>query len=441
MVDIVKSDYINNKRREYSLYVLQSRAIPSLADGLKVSARRVLWTARDGKKYKSATLAGLTMPLHPHAPPEGTVNALAAPFINNKPLLDGYGAFGTLLNPNAFGAARYTSVKLSEFAKKVVFVDIDIIPMIDNYDSTQLEPKHFLPLVPLVLINPVEGIAIGYSTSIYPRRFSDVVKNQIRYLKGEQLEPMVPTIDPLKMRAKRTEKGFVFEGVFERRGKNKVIVTKLPYGLSHSKYAFDEMSILNTLIDKGVIQKYVDRSKDEVNIEITLSENSDKYTDDQIIELLKLRTNVTENICVLDFDHDGVLILSDLDVIRLFTDWRLKWYKVRYAKKIEDVTKEMEKVGDVILAIQNDAGAVAKKVANRQQFIEWLKSIKIKNTDYIASLPTYKYTKEEYEKAIKEFKSLQKTLKVYKKIHDTPELQRKIYIDELENILNQFKEE
>jgi DNA gyrase/topoisomerase IV subunit A len=201
------------------------------------------------------------------------------------------------------------------------------------------------------------------------------------------------------------------------------------------------MSILNTLIDKGVIQKYVDRSKDEVNIEITLSENSDKYTDDQIIELLKLRTNVTENICVLDFDHDGVLILSDLDVIRLFTDWRLKWYKVRYAKKIEDVTKEMEKVGDVILAIQNDAGAVAKKVANRQQFIEWLKSIKIKNTDYIASLPTYKYTKEEYEKAIKEFKSLQKTLKVYKKIHDTPELQRKIYIDELENILNQFKEE
>jgi DNA gyrase/topoisomerase IV subunit A len=145
MVDIVKSDYINNKRREYSLYVLQSRAIPSLADGLKVSARRVLWTARDGKKYKSATLAGLTMPLHPHAPPEGTVNALAAPFINNKPLLDGYGAFGTLLNPNAFGAARYTSVKLSEFAKKVVFVDIDIIPMIDNYDSTQLEPKHFCP--------------------------------------------------------------------------------------------------------------------------------------------------------------------------------------------------------------------------------------------------------------------------------------------------------
>ena len=45
------SDYVNEQRREYSLYVLQMRAIPSIADGLKAGGRRVLWTARDGKKH------------------------------------------------------------------------------------------------------------------------------------------------------------------------------------------------------------------------------------------------------------------------------------------------------------------------------------------------------------------------------------------------------
>jgi len=91
------SEYVNEQRREYSLYVLQSRAIPSIADGLKAAGRRVLWTAKDGKKHKSATLAGATMPIHPHASPEGAINTLAAPYGNNIPLLHGDGAFGLSL--------------------------------------------------------------------------------------------------------------------------------------------------------------------------------------------------------------------------------------------------------------------------------------------------------------------------------------------------------
>ena len=156
----MSSNYINDQRKEYSLYVLQMRAIPHAADGLKAAARRVLWTAKNGSKFKSATLSGATMPIHPHAAPESTINTLAAPYGNNVPLLKGDGAFGTLLNPTAYGASRYTSVSLSAFTKDVLFRDIEIIPLVDNYDETQREPKHFLPLVPVVLMNPQEGIAV-----------------------------------------------------------------------------------------------------------------------------------------------------------------------------------------------------------------------------------------------------------------------------------------
>jgi DNA gyrase/topoisomerase IV subunit A len=111
---IKSSQYINDQRREYSLYVMQSRAICAGTDGLKAGGRRALWTARSGAKMKTATLAGATMPIHPHAECTGAINTLAAPYGNNIPLFKGDGAFGTMLHPTSYGAARYTSISVSK---------------------------------------------------------------------------------------------------------------------------------------------------------------------------------------------------------------------------------------------------------------------------------------------------------------------------------------
>ena len=59
------AEYINKQRRDYSLYVLQQRAVPHMADGLKAATRRVMWVARDGKKWKSANLAGACINIFP----------------------------------------------------------------------------------------------------------------------------------------------------------------------------------------------------------------------------------------------------------------------------------------------------------------------------------------------------------------------------------------
>jgi len=64
---------ISDLNRSYSLYVLEQRAIPHVTDGLKSAARRVVWRAKDGKKVKTAALAGATMSIHPHGAPEGAI--------------------------------------------------------------------------------------------------------------------------------------------------------------------------------------------------------------------------------------------------------------------------------------------------------------------------------------------------------------------------------
>ena len=186
------SEYIESQRREFALYTLEQRAIPHAADGLKNAMRRVLWTARNGKHYKSANLAGATIPIHPHDKPEGAVNTLAAHFGNNVPLLKGEGGFGTLLDPTAYAASRYSSVEVSQFTKDVLFRDIELIPMRPNYDDTLEEPCHFLPITPLPIVNGLQGIAIGFAANILPRELEQIIKCQIAHLNGKDFKEPMP---------------------------------------------------------------------------------------------------------------------------------------------------------------------------------------------------------------------------------------------------------
>lgn len=307
---MLSSQYIESERREYSLYVLTSRAIPHIADGMKAAARRVLWIARDGKTHKAATLAGATIPIHPHAPPESTINTLAAFYGNNVPLLHGEGAFGTMLKPTAYAAPRYTSVRVSQFTKDVVFADIEIVPMMDNFDMSQKEPKHFIPLVPVALLNPQEGIAVGFACNILPRSLKDVIEHQIAYLaKGTKPKLAVPTFHPTNQTAQtfimdRNDKcKWVFKGTFDKTSATQVRVTGLPYGMTHTKY----LAKLDNLKDLGTLIDYTDNSRDTYNIELKFKRGTlVKLDDDGILTLLSLISSQSENFNVIDFDGTKV---------------------------------------------------------------------------------------------------------------------------------------
>lgn len=434
------SEYVNSARREYSLYVLSQRAIPAITDGLKPAARRVLWTARGKGKIKSATLAGATMPIHPHASPEGTINTLAAPYGNNYPLLQGYGAFGTLLVPDAYGASRYTSVAISEFGKKVLFKDIEIIPLKDNYDSTTKEPVHFLPLIPIAIINPVEGIAVGYSTTIAPRLLVDVIERQLAHLNKEEVKPTVPTFLPTKNRAYRYDGKWVFQGEIHRENTTVVTITKLPFGTNHGKIVANEKSKLNKLLEAGKIVDYEDNSKDVINIQVKFKRGVlASKTDSEVLNMFGLVVNVSENLNVLNFNHNSIMETSDVEIIEKFTDWRLDWYVQRYERLKGMIEKDIQKYLDILLAIKKDAGKIAGTKKNKAEYENWLRTIGVVNDQYISGLPTYRYTEEERIKVENMLVSANKQRKEYITILGSKVKRRNIYKNELEEICTMFK--
>lgn len=437
---IVGSEYINSIRREYALYLLTSRAIPSICDGLKAAARRILWMARDGHTYKSASLAGATMPIHPHAPAESTIDTLAAPYGNNYPLLTGIGAFGTYLVPDAFGASRYTSVKVSPFAKDAVLVDLDIVPMTENYDGTLLEPVHFLPIIPIVLLNPAEGIAIGFASTILPRTLKDVINAQLAHLSNKPIDEITPTFIPMNQKAVKENDRWIFKGKIERLNSTNVKITGLPFGTTHAKVTTNDNSKLNTLLENGSIVDYQDSSKSSNNVVVTFKRGElAKLTDEQLYKMFGLIVNATENLTVMNFNNDAVLEeTTDIDIVKKFTDWRLTWYVKRYWHLIDLLKKDLSRYYDIIKAIDNNAGKVAQSKKDKSQYCEWLSQIGIVNLDYIATLPTYRYTLDERAKVEKLIASCEKEVKEYLSIIDSPTKQKNVYKKELESLLAKY---
>lgn len=432
------SEYLEQERKLFALYTLQNRALPSVCDGMKSAGRRAVWMARDGEKRKTATLAGACMSIHPHGENSGSINTLAAPYGNNIPLFKGYGAFGTMLDPTAYGAARYTSVAISKFTEDVMFKDIEIVPMMPNYDDTLEEPVHFLPLVPVVLLNPSEGIAVGFATNILPRSLEDIISVQLAHLTGKKVTTkLLPTFTPINSMATSGDgKSFFFEGEYEEINATTVRITNLPYGQSHEKV----IAKLDDLSEKGTVVDFTDRSKDKVNIEVKFKKGVLRdMSRTEVLKTLALSVKQNENLNVLDFTGQGVWSAEPIDLIKKFTDWRLTWYVKRYERLRDLLQIDLQRYYDIKTAIDNNVGGIARKIQNRGELKDVLTELGIVYIDYIADLPVYRFTDEERLKNEQRIKEAEAQMAEYKELLAKPELRVAVYTKELNEVLAKHK--
>jgi len=175
----------------YAMAVIVSRAIPEI-DGFKPSHRKLLYTMYNmglltGNRIKSANVVGQTMRLNPHGDAaiyETLVrltrgnNALLHPFIDSK------GNFGKQYSRDmAFAASRYTEVKLDAICHEI-FKDInkDCVDMVDNYDSTTLEPALLPTTFPNLLVTPNQGIAVGMASSVCSFNLREVCMTTAKWI-------------------------------------------------------------------------------------------------------------------------------------------------------------------------------------------------------------------------------------------------------------------
>ena len=352
LANTVTSDYINAGSHEYSIYVAQSRAIPSSGDGLKDGQRKALWLMRNrSDKLKTVSLSGemLSAGLYNHgdASASETISRLAAPYLNNIPLFDGIGAFGTRVGPDSWGAPRYTYVKRGKAAESLLYPDLDIMPLRPNYDGSTLEPVNFLPLIPMVLLNGVSGIAVGWSTDIQPHSLRSLIDATLAAIDGKPLLKLLPCYEYLDVGVRElSPNSFEFTGKVSIEGSTVIRVTELPPDLTLEKFKVR----LNTMEEEGLINTYIDRSTKFINVEVRFKRGIiEGWTEEKAVDFLKLRSRASQRIVVLDFNGTSIRQYDTAeDLVRAFVDWRIGWYTTRFTKEIADLTYEL----NFALAIQ-----------------------------------------------------------------------------------------
>ena len=184
--------YTERAYLDYSMYVINDRALPHIADGLKPVQRRIVYAMGElglnntAKFAKSARTVGDVLgKFHPHGDSacyEAMV-LMAQPFSFRYPLVDGQGNWGAPDDPKSFAAMRYTESRLSKYAALLLAETRQgTVDFAANFDGTIDEPVLLPARVPMLLLNGGAGIAVGMATDIPPHNMNEVISACIHLL-------------------------------------------------------------------------------------------------------------------------------------------------------------------------------------------------------------------------------------------------------------------
>ena len=253
--------YTERAYLDYSMYVINDRALPHIADGLKPVQRRIIYAMSElglnsqAKYAKSARTVGDVLgKFHPHGDSacyEAMV-LMAQPFSFRYPMVDGQGNWGAPDDPKSFAAMRYTEARLSRYADLLLSEarqgTVDYSP---NFDGSVKEPKLLPARAPFVLLNGSTGIAVGMATDIPPHNLNEVISacvhlldspkatvaDLMTHIKGPDYPTEAQVITPgADIQALyETGRGSIkARAVFHREGPE-VVITALPHQVSPAK--------------------------------------------------------------------------------------------------------------------------------------------------------------------------------------------------------------
>jgi len=258
---ITLSSYSQQAYLNYSMYVINDRALPHIGDGLKPVQRRIVYamselSLKSSAKYKKSarTIGDVIGKFHPHGDSacyEAMV-LMAQPFSYRYPLVDGQGNWGSPDDPKSFAAMRYTESKLRKYADLLLSeLDQGTVDWKLNFDGTLEEPQILPARLPNVLLNGGSGIAVGMATDIPPHNLREVasacihllespsasVADLLTHIKGPDFPTAAEIISPLADIRALYETG---RGSIKARGvyhveSGDIVITALPYQVSGAK--------------------------------------------------------------------------------------------------------------------------------------------------------------------------------------------------------------
>lgn len=388
-MSVTFSDFIDKDLIQFSM-ADNIRSIPNVMDGEKNSSRKIMFSAFKRNlttEIKVSQFAGYVSEHSAYHHGEMSLNgtivnkAQTYPGTNNINLLMPEGQFGTrLAGGKDHAATRYIFTYLSPITKKI-FRDEDK-PLLEyrEDDGQIVEPKYYLPIIPMVLVNGSEGIGTGWSSSCPQFNPIDIIKCIRNKLENKPLPVLIPwyrgfkgTITAVPQTGTKKELQWKTKGCYRPNYDNHTIeIFELPIGIWTSKYkAFLDKCIMGSEDTKttkekrkspkstvpkkpsdNILKDYINESSD-IEVKFTLMFDAkefnkllgpyDKNGDNEFERKFNLTSTITCTNTLTFFDDECKLrnYRSIEEVFNVFYDKRILFYDERKKYQVQSMEEEL----------------------------------------------------------------------------------------------------
>jgi DNA topoisomerase-2 len=324
---VLYEDFINKEMIHFSKYDCD-RSIPNLMDGLKISLRKILFAAFKKNltsEIKVAQFSGYvsehSLYHHGEASLNGAIVGMAQNFVgsNNVNLLLPLGQFGCRLAGGQDSASeRYIFTHLNKITRTIFSQKDDAILTYLKDDGIPVEPIYYAPIIPMVLINGSKGIGTGFSTDIMcysPQQIISylkcklfekeiIVSNEIvlddfdssctSACTGNTFTEFIPYYEGFCGQiTKIGQQKYLFKGIYEVAGPDKIRVTELPVGF----WTNDFKELLEKLADTTM------QDKAGKKIPPIVKDYDDSSTDLKVDFTITLAKGKLEELVAVQLDH------------------------------------------------------------------------------------------------------------------------------------------
>ena len=449
------TNFLNTEYLNYAFSVLEERAIPSVIDGFKPGARKIMHaslagTTKDGKLYKLLALSGDAMRVSLYAHGDASLNStivnMCKTFNDNLNPLESDSQVGSLRDPDSAGAPRYLYVKHSKYMDLIYKTDYDLLDFIFE-EGQYVEPMTYLPIIPTVLCKNNIGVAVGYSMhnqAYDPIDIIDACKDVLNS-RADKKDKIKTTIHPYIKGIKKSN--WVYEeGAWFNNGewklnqsKDLMNVTDLPADVSYEDFE----KLLNKFEDEDYIKSWKNKSVDGgVNYEITFPkkqlaiEMKRDRSGKRIANKFKLIKQLPEDLLwLLDENHKLKYFQNKNEVVEYFVNYRLGIYTERKKKLVKILEERIKKNDELVKFIE----LVCKgklKIRNRAKA-----EIKVDMDGYklpmeLISTSMSKCTIEERDELLKQNEAMKKELE-YIKITS----EKQMYLNDLNNLRKELEKD
>ncbi|MGB1667116.1 MAG: DNA topoisomerase IV subunit A [Pseudohongiellaceae bacterium] len=343
---IALRSYTQQAYLNYSMYVINDRALPSIGDGLKPVQRRIIYAMSElglkasAKFKKSArTIGDVIGKFHPHGDSacyEAMV-LMAQPFTYRYPLVDGQGNWGSQDDPKSFAAMRYTESRLRNYADVLLGeLGQGTVEWKPNFDGTLDEPEMLPARLPNVLLNGGSGIAVGMATDIPPHNLHEVAQALIhlldnpkatlqdigKHIKGPDFPTEAEIITPQSEIEEmyRTGRGTMKARATYVKENGEIVITALPYQVSGAKI-LEQIAGQMQKKKLPMVVDLKDESDHENPTRIVIVPRSNRVDIDSVMSHLFSTTDLEKNYRV-NFNMIGINKRPQVkDLVSLLKEW------------------------------------------------------------------------------------------------------------------------